>query len=399
MLRRLLLNSSLLTLVTLTFSLQAQTSKEDYLKTITTAVPFLSITPDSRAGAMADAGVATSPDVNATYWNSAKLAFAEKPLGFGVSYNPWLRKLVNDMSLSYISGYKKLRKEDAVGFSFKYFDLGQVTFTDNNGQVIRDFNPSELTLGLCYSRMLSKKFSVGLGMKYIRSDLSGNFTNSSTGQVARAVNSASADIGCYYQNEVFVGGRKYMLALGANISDIGPKVTYTTFDNRDFIPTNLRIGTAITTNIDAYNKFTFAFDINKLLVPTPRPLYTTDSNGKLVYQGNESSDKGVLGGMFSSFTDAPGGLKEELQEYILCMSGEYWYNDLFAVRAGYHYESPQKGNRRYVTVGLGIRYQVFGLDLAYLIPVQQNNPLAESLRMSLLFNFDSKRKIDTVQDN
>ncbi|MCU0415756.1 MAG: type IX secretion system outer membrane channel protein PorV [Cytophagaceae bacterium] len=376
----------------------AQSDKEDYLKTITTAVPFLTITPDARGGALADAGVATTPDVNSTYWNVAKLAFAEKPVGFGVSYNPWLRKLVNDMSLSYLSGYKKIRKEDAVGFSFKYFDLGQVTFTDNNGSVIRDFSPNELSVGIHYARMLSKSFSVGLGLKYIRSDLAGNFTNNSTGQISKAINSASVDIGCYYQKEVFLGGRKYNLGLGANISDIGPKVTYTTADNRDFIPTNLRIGTAISTNVDAYNKFTFAFDINKLMVPTPQPLFVADSSGNLIYQGNESSDKGVLGGMFSSFADAPGGLKEELQELILCIAGEYWYNDLFAVRAGYHYESPEKGNRRYVTVGLGVRYQVFGLDLAYLIPVQQNNPLAESIRMALLFQFDAKRKTESVQE-
>jgi len=369
-------------------SATAQSSKQDYLNTITTAVPFLTITPDARAGGMGDCGVATSPDANATYWNSAKLAFNKNPMGASLSYNPWLRKLVNDMALSYLSGYIKPRKEDAIAVSFKYFDLGQVQFTDNSGQVIRDFTPNEFAIGTYYSRMLSKSFSIGLGLKFFRSDLAGNYVSNS-GTISKAINSVSADIGVYYTKDILVGGRNSNIAFGANISDIGPKVTYTTVDNKDFIPTNLRLGSTFTTEADAYNKFSFSFDINKLLVPSPQ--YDTLGNRII-------SDKGVVAGMISSFGDAPGGFKEEMQEYILCMAGEYWYNDIFAIRAGYHYENPNKGNRRYVTLGLGIRYNVFGLDMAYLIPIQQSNPLAETLRFSLLFNFAAKKAQESVQE-
>jgi hypothetical protein len=378
-----------------TSTVYGQSTKEDYLKTIPTALPFLTITPDARAGAMADVGVATSADANATFWNPAKLAFNESDMGVSLAYNPWLRKLVNDMSLSYLSGYKKLRKEDAIAMNFKYFDLGEVQFTDLNGNPLQVYSPNEMTIGGYYSRLLSKKFSMGLGLKYYRSNLVGNGFTTSSGQIIKPINSAGVDIGCYYTNSIFLFAKKSQLSFGANISDIGPKVTYSSPDNKDFIPTNLRIGTAVTIEADPYNRFTLGFDINKLLVPSP-PL--RDSAGNIV-KGTDPNEVGVLGGMIRSFGDAPGGFKEEMQEYILCMSGEYWYTDLFAVRAGYHYENPNKGNRRYVTVGIGVRYQGFGLDMAYLIPVQQNNPLAESLRFTLMYNFKAKKRADSVQDN
>lgn len=372
-----------------------QSNKEDYLKTIPTALPFLTITPDARAGAMADVGVATSPDANATFWNPAKLAFNESDMGVSLAYNPWLRKLVNDMSLSYLSGYKKLRKEDAIALNFKYFDLGEVQFTDINGNPLQVYSPSEMAVGGYYSRLLSKKFSMGLGLKYLRSNLVGNGFTTSAGQIIKPINSAGVDIGCYYTNSIFLFAKKTQVSFGANISDIGPKVSYSSPDNKDFIPTNFRIGTAVTIEADPYNRFTLGFDINKLMVPSP-PL--RDSAGNII-KGTNPNEVGVLGGMIRSFGDAPGGFKEEMQEYILCLAGEYWYTDLFSVRAGYHYENPVKGNRRYVTVGIGVRYQGFGLDMAYLIPVQQNNPLAESLRFTLMYNFKSKKRADSVQDN
>ncbi|MBC7451543.1 MAG: type IX secretion system outer membrane channel protein PorV, partial [Cytophagales bacterium] len=307
------------------FKSQAQSLKSGDLQTITTAVPFLTITPDARAGGMGDVGVATSPDANATFWNPAKLAFIKTDMGVAISYNPWLRKLVNDMSLSYISAYKKLRKEDAIAINFEYFNLGQVTFTDNAGGVIRDFQPNEFAIGTDYSRMLSKHFSLGLGLKFFRSDLAGNYQNSTTGQISKSINSVAADIGAYYTKDMLVKGKNSNLGLGLCISNIGPKVTYTTVDQKDFIPTNLRLGGTYTIEADQFNKFSASFDANKLLVPS----MPWDSTGK------NPKDMGIAQGMMSSFVDSPGGFKGELNEIILCMGAEYWYTDIFAVRGGY----------------------------------------------------------------
>ena len=370
------------------FQTNAQSSKSGDLQTITTAVPFLNITPDARAGGMGDVGAATSPDANATFWNPGKLAFSKSNMGVALSYNPWLRKLVNDMSLSYLSAYKKLRKEDAIGVSFKYFNLGQVTFTDQSGNVVRDFQPNEMSFGLTYSRMLSKNFSLGLGIKYFRSDLVGSY-NSGTGAVAKAINSISADIGAYYTKDLLVSGKNSNISFGAVINDIGPKVTYTDVDNRNFIPTNLRLGSTYTIQADLYNKFCFSLDANKLMVPSQ----WNDSTST----GKNPNDMGMLEGMFGSFTDSDNGFKGEMKEIILCMGAEYWYNDLFAIRGGYHYENPQNGNRRYANVGIGIRYNSFGLDMAYLIPIQQSNPLAETLRFTLHFDFQGK-KVEGIQE-
>jgi hypothetical protein len=304
-------------------------------------------------------------------------------MGVAISYNPWLRKLVNDMSLSYLSAYKKIRKEDAVGVSFKYFNMGQVTFTDQSGNVVRDFQPNELSFGLTYSRILAKTFSLGLGLKYFRSDLVGSY-NSGTGGIAKAINSVSADIGAYYTKDVLVSGMNSNISIGAVISDIGPKVTYTDVTRKDFIPTNLRLGATYTIQTDPFNKFSFSFDANKYLVPSIK---------------DTTQNVGIVKGMTSSFTDSPNGFKGEMKEIVLCMGAEYWYNDLFAIRAGYHYENPTYGNRRYANVGIGIRYNSFGLDMAYLVPIQQSNPLAETLRFTLHFTFKSKKVLEDVIDN
>lgn len=350
-------------------------------RVITTAVPFLTITPDARAGAMGDAGVATTPDANSTYWNAAKLAFIENEVGFSLSYTPWLGKIINDMSITYLSGYYKFTKEQAVAVSMKYFDLGEIFFRDNDGNSTGDFNPREVAFDATYSRMLSQKLGVGITARYIHSNLTGNFTSSnpSTGADARPGNSVAADIAVYYNKDLLISSNNSNIALGAVISNIGSKLTYSDENNRDFIPTNLRLGSAFTTNLDPYNKLTFALDFNKLLVPSPQ------------FDGSEK-DKSLLNGMFSSFGDAEDGMSEEIKEVTVSAGAEYWYNHTFAARVGYFYESEDKGNRKYLTMGLGFRYQVFGIDFAYLVPKEQEHPLAETLRFTLLFSFDKNKQ-------
>ena len=362
---------------------------KDTVRVITTALPFLTISPDARSGALGDAGVAISPDANSIHWNAAKLPFIEdgKDFGFALSYTPWLRKLVNDMSLSYLTGYKKLSKQEVVGVQLLYFDLGSIQFTDNNGQPIRDFNPQEYAIGATYARKLSEYLGVSLNLKFIHSNLSGNLTLDQSGTSTKAANAGAGDIGIYYRREVIVSAKPYDVAFGATISNIGNKVSYTNNNQKNFIPTNLRLGTAITVPLDEYNKVTFALDANKLMVPTP-PLRDTAGN---VIDGKEDRNKSLISGMLGSFTDAPNGFNEELKEFMLSAGVEYWYNDKFAARGGFFHENKFKGNRRYFTLGFGMRLNVFGLDFAYLIPVQQNNPLAETLRFSLHFNFASKK--------
>ncbi|MEQ8927009.1 MAG: type IX secretion system outer membrane channel protein PorV [Fulvivirga sp.] len=353
--------------------------QSDDRRVITTAVPFLTITPDARAGAMGDAGVATSPDANAVYWNPAKLAFINNDVGFSLSYTPWLGKIINDMSITYLSGYYKFTKEQAVAVSMKYFDLGEIFFRDGEGNSTGDFNPREVAFDATYSRMLSQKLGVGITARYIHSNLTGNFSspNPTTGADAKPGNSVAADIAVYYNKDLLLSGTNSNLALGAVISNIGSKLTYSDENNRDFIPTNLRLGSAFTTNLDPYNKITFALDFNKLLVPSPQN------------DGSEK-DESLLNGIFGSFGDAEGGGSEELKEVTISGGAEYWYNDTFAARVGYFLESEEKGNRKYLTMGLGFRYQVFGVDFAYLIPKEQEHPLAETLRFTLLFNFEKK---------
>lgn len=351
---------------------------------INTAVPFLLIAPDGRASGMGDVGVATSPDVNSIHWNAAKLAFIEDTYGFSLSYSPWLRNIgINDMFLAYLSGFYKFDKRQAFGMSLRYFNLGNITFTDINGNPIRDFNPNEFALDASYSRQLSEKLSVAVTGRFIHSNLTGDLLLANQ-QESRAGNTGAADLGIYYANDKLkVGGMESKLAFGANISNIGAKISYIAVDERaDFLPTNLRLGGAFTTSLDPlnYNKLTFAIDFNKLLVPTPNP-EKADSNIT------------VLSGIFRSFGDAPGGFKEELQEITIGMGLEYWYNNIFSARMGYFTESPEKGNRKYLSLGAGIRYQQFGLDVSYLIGTQKNgpNPLAETLRFTVLVNFDKKK--------
>jgi len=357
------------------------------LNTITTAVPFLLISPDSKAGAMGDVGVATTPDANSIHWNPAKLAFVDDDMGFSMSYVPWLRALVPDINLSYLAGYRKLNDNEAIGLELRYFSLGDITFTDILGTTIGQYKPSEFALGTSYSRKLSDNFSLAISGRYIYSNLTGG--QSAGGIPTVAGQSVAADIAGYYTNPIRLGGKDFDLAIGGNVSNIGSKISYTETAVQDFIPINLRLGTAIGTEFDDYNKMSFAFDINKLLVPTP-PVYEGTGGDRRIVAGMDP-EVSVVNGIFQSFWDAPGGTKEEFREINYSIGAEYWYANQFAIRAGYFYEDDTKGGRKFFTFGSGVKYNVFALDFSYLInasrAINGNNPLANTMRFTLVFDF------------
>lgn len=361
---------------------------------ITVAVPFLSFAPDSRASAMGDVGAATSPDVNSVHWNNGKLAFIENDLGFAFSYSPWLGNIVDDMSLNYLSFYKKIDQVQTFGASFRYFDLGEIALYDEFANPNGVENPSELAVDGTYSRKLSEFMGLGLTLRFIWSNLAGNITGAPD---AKAGTSVAVDLGWYYRRPIVFSGKNSEIALGAHVSNIGQKITYSSASNENFIPANLRLGSAFKTDLDPYNTLTFAFDINKLLVPTP-PLYQVDEDGNFIEDSNgnrviakgKDPNRSLISGTFGSFGDAPRGFSEELEELNYSIGLEYWYRDLFAARAGYFSEHANKGDRKYFTLGAGFRYQIFGFDFSYLIPQGQNNPLADTLRISLLFNMDQQ---------
>ncbi|MFW6290486.1 MAG: type IX secretion system outer membrane channel protein PorV, partial [Mariniphaga sp.] len=354
--------------------------------TITTAVPFLSITPDSRAGGMGDAGVGTTPDLSSQHWNPAKYAFMESEMGVSLSYSPWLRALVDDINMAYLVGYKKLDDVQTLSGSLRYFSLGDIIFRDDVGMETTRVNPNEFALDFGYSRRLSEVFSGSVAVRYIRSDIySGQMVN---GVETTAGNSYAADVAFYYFNEFRSNRQDNIFSAGINIQNIGAKVSYTEGAEEYFIPTNLKLGAAYTTNLDEYNSFTFAVEANKLLVPTPPRDTTTFEDGELI-SDPFSSDKSVIAGIFTSFTDAPGGAKEELQEVNLSAGIEYWYNKQFALRAGYFWEHENKGNRKFLTAGAGFRMNVFALDFSYLLPTQRNHPLENTLRFTLSFDVEA----------
>jgi hypothetical protein len=333
-------------------------------KAITTAVPFLLITPDARHAALGETGVASSPDANSSFWNAGKLVFVPTNYGGSLSYTPWLGKIINDMSISFLTGYYKITQEQAVSLGLKYFDLGEIFFTEN-GIDGTNFNPREFSLDLTYSRKLTEELGIGLTGRYIHSNLTGAF--SSGGVDARPGKSVSADIGIFYTKEI-ENSRGSILSLGATISNIGAKISYSDNNNKDFLPTNLRFGGAFTSALDGHNSITFLLDFNKLLVPTI------------------DKDQTLLRGMFSSFTDAPGGFSEEVHEITTSAGVEYWYENVFAARIGYFLEAEDKGNRKYLTLGAGFRRKSFGFDIAYLVPTnKREHPLAETLRFTILF--------------
>ena len=359
------------------------------LNTITTAVPFLMITPDSRSGSMGDVGAATSPDASSISTNPAKYSFIEDDLGFSISYVPWLRALVPDINLSYISGYKKLNQNDAVAFELRYFSLGDITFTDILGNTLGQFNPNELALGGSYSRKLSDLFSLSLATRYIYSNLTG-------GQMAgdiqtNAGKSFAADVAGYFTNKIRFLKKDSDLSFGFNISNIGNKISYTNVGERDFIPINLKLGSSLNINFDDYNSMSYSFDINKLLVPTP-PLYNSENE---IIAGKDPNVS-VVSGIFQSFSDAPDGFSEELREINLSFGTEYWYAKQFALRGGYFYEHDTKGGRKFFTFGAGVKYNVFALDFSYLInasrTINGTNPLANTMRFTMIFDIGALQK-------
>jgi len=362
-------------------------------RVIITAVPFLNFAPDSRHSAMGDVGVATSPDANSAQWNAGKLAFIEDDMGFSLSYSPWLGRLVPDMSLNYLTGYKKIDDVSAFGIDLRYFNMGDIDLTDGRGNSLGAFSPRDIAIGGTYSRKLSDNLSLGISARFIHSNLSGNIS-SSGGNESRPGVSVGTDVGIYHTSEILISDKEGVLSWGINLSNIGPKITYNSADDLDYIPTNFRIGTALTIPMDEKNNITFALDINKLMVPSP-PIYKEDENGQLVIdpitgkpeiEAGKDPSRPLISGMFGSFVDAPDGFREELQELMISFGTEYSYDDKFALRAGYFYENPKKGGRRYFTMGVGFKYNRLGFDFSYLVPQVQNHPLAETLRFSLQYN-------------
>lgn len=385
-----------LTLIAILFAVEAQSQVKTATQTIsqntiTTSVPFLLITPDSRAGAMGDAGVATPDDVNAMHWNVAKIPFNEKKGAIGLSYTPWLRNIVPDINMAYLSGYYKNKNNGAIGASLRYFSLGVINFTDINANQMGSYNPSEFAFDFGYAQKLSNNFSVGIGFRYIYSNLAASFNQSQN--AIKAGTSYAGDIGAYYKNKFKYDIYKVNYGIGATITNIGSKLTYTSNAYENFIPINLRVGTYMNLELDKYNTIALLLDFNKLLVPTP-PIYyksvknPTDDSTAIQYGMNPNVP--VVQGMIQSFYDAPGGFKEELKEINISGGLEYWYEKQFALRTGYMYESPEKGNRQYATFGIGLRYNVFGLDAAYLWSfMQQHHPLENTIRFSLTFDIDA----------
>lgn len=364
-------------------------------RVITTAVPFLNFAPDSRHSAMGDVGVATSPDAFSAHWNAGKLSFVENDMAFSLSYSPWLGRLVNDMFVSYLTGYKRIDDVSAWGIDLRYFNMGDIQLTDGRGNELGEFTPRDIAIGGTYSRKLSDNLGLGISARFIHSNLSGNIS-SVGGNESRPGISVGTDVGLYYTKEVFPGNKSGVFSWGVTITNIGPKITYNSAEDLDFIPTNLRLGTAYTINFNEMNSLTFALDFNKLLVPSP-PIWkrnedgslATDENGNLIIEpGNgRNPNRPLLSGIFGSFADAPGGFREEMQEVMISYGMEYKYNDMFALRTGYFFENPNKGGRRYFTMGVGFLYkEKLAFDFSYLVPQTQNHPLAETLRVSLTYN-------------
>ncbi|MDP4222263.1 MAG: type IX secretion system outer membrane channel protein PorV [Bacteroidota bacterium] len=355
------------------------------LNAIQTVVPFLTIAPDSRSGAMGDAGVATTPDIYSQHWNPAKFAFIDGKAGVGISYSPWLRNLVPDINIAYLTGYYRVDKKQVASASMLYSSLGDVPFTDEFGNLERTFKPNELAFDLGYSRIFAENFSGGIAFRFIYSNLTGG--TYSGGEATRPGISFAADISGYYRKDVTIFSKKAEIGAGLNFSNIGSKMSYSSGQTSDFIPMNMRLGSAGTINFDNFNKLSLALDFNKLLVPTP-PI--RDNNGNII--DGKDPNVSVPVAIFQSFYDAPGGFKEEIREITTSIGTEYWYNNQFAIRAGYFHENQSKGNRKYFTAGAGFRFKGFQIDFSYLMPTVANHPLARTLRFSLAFDMNSLKK-------
>lgn len=368
------------------------------INAITTSVPFLLISPDSRAGGMGDVGVASSPDANSMHWNPAKYALMDKDKDFGasISYVPWLRQLVTDVNMAYISGFYRVNDDQVLASSLRYFSLGNMVFTDNQGNETYQFRPMEAAFDVAFSQKLGENFGGAMALRYIFSNLTGGYDVN--GQSSQPGKSIAADIAGFYSREIRLGDYDSDLNFGLNISNMGAKISYSDSQERNFIPINMRFGAGLNLHIDEYNSFGIYADVNKLLVPSP-PIYETDAQGNYVYdpitnepiiQAGKNPNVPVPVGMINSFSDAPGGFQEELREYLWSTGVEYWYAGQFALRGGYFHEHATKGNRKYFTLGAGLKYNIVNLDFSYLIPTSQNNPLQNTLRFSIVFDFQAK---------
>jgi len=370
-------------------NLQAQDVKNQF-NPVNTGVTSLSIAPDSRGGAMGDVGAATDPDVNSQFWNPAKYPFTVSRAGVSLSYTPWLRQLVNDIDLAYVAGYYRIGDYQALSASLRYFSLGEVTVGQSSAEDIGyTINPYEMSFDVGYSRMLSENLSAAVALRFIYSDLAYR-----QDEDVNPGSAFAADMAMYYNRYVMMGQRECNLAFGMNISNIGSKISYDSGNTSEFIPTNLRLGGSLLMPIDEYNTFAISADANKLLVPT-RPLQK-DGETDTDYQDRlqrDYRDMSPISGIFKSFSDAPGGFKEEMQEVQWSIGAEYTYHQQFSVRGGYHYENQNKGNRKYFSVGAGFKMNVFSLDAAYLISTAQSNPLDQTLRFSLSFDMDGIKDI------
>lgn len=390
------------------------------LNTITTAVPFMSITPDSRAGGMGDAGTALSANSNSIYWNTSILNFAKAKSEISVSYTPWLRQLTNDMHLSYVSGYYKVNDRNAITAALRYFSLGEITFTDPSGNIIRDDKPSEFEITGGYAFRLSQKMSVGLNGKFAYSNLTGGLTVAGVNTKAGVAGAADLSFS-YYNDDARIGGLKGVYTFATTINNIGNKIAYSELASRDFLPMNLKIGNSFLAQFDKYNSLVFSLDLQKLLVPTPA--YYDYYEGENLMISGKSDDIGVISGLMQSFYDAPGApvldeageyvqnedgtfqvtkgsrFKEEMTEINIAAGLEYWYNDVLAIRAGYFYENKNKGNRQYFNVGVGLKYNKFGVDISYLAAVGGKlSPLANTLRFTLRMTLGEKNDAPTGDD-
>lgn len=365
------------------FALQTEAQeKKDLFNPVSYAVISQTIAPDARGGGLGDVGAATDPDVNSQYWNPAKYPFNISKAGVSLNFTPWLRSLVNDMNLAYLSGYYRIGDYSSVSASLKYFNLGEVYMSDDaNAMTI---NPYEMSLDVAYSLMLSEKFSLAAAVRWIYSDMRFDYTEDNSPASAFA-----ADIAAYYQNYINIGQRECQLGIGLNISNIGSKITFSGDEYSQFLPANLRLGASLMIPIDEYNRITIAADANKYLVPTiPQQEEGEDNADYEDRVHKEYSDVSSISGIFKSFGDAPGGFKEELEEINYGIGAEYVYNDKFSLRAGYHHESANKGNRKYFTVGGGFKMNVFSLDAAYVVATAKSNPLDQTLRFTLSFDMD-----------
>ena len=379
----------LLVLMSISGMSKLSSQDPDVLNAIQTVVPFLTIAPDSRAGGMGDAGVATSPDVYSMHWNPAKFAFIDGKGGVGISYSPWLRNLVPDIDIAYLTGYTRIDSKQVISGSLLYSSLGDVVFTDEYGNMMQVFKANEFSFDVGYSRLFSEKFSGGTAFRFIYSNLTGGYY--SGGEATKPGISFAADISGYYQTNATLFNKDALFAFGLNFANIGSKMSYSDSQTSDFIPMTMRLGTSGTLDLDKFNKLTLTIDLTKLLVPTP-PIYNTEME---IIAGKDPN-VAVPVAIFQSFYDAPGGFGEEMREITYSFGTEYWYNNQFAVRAGYFHENETKGNRKYFTAGAGFRLKGFTIDFSYLMPRTNNHPLARTLRFSLSFDLNALRNVSTT---